>query len=82
MRTLVAQAVAELHLGRTEEALAALDQAAKKEPEYADAIANRFVLAVVTGKDSEEFKRYATSLRRAAVPTTRLLTDGSPWIAL
>lgn len=58
-QTLVSQAVAELHLGRTEEAQAALDQALKKGPEYAaDAIANQLVLSVITGKGSEELLRY------------------------
>jgi len=52
--------VAELHLGRTEEAEAALEQALKKEPQFADAIANALVLGVITGKTSkaEESKRY------------------------
>ncbi|KAL2256610.1 hypothetical protein VTK26DRAFT_1413 [Humicola hyalothermophila] len=54
VRTLVAQAVAELHLGRTEEAQAALEQALKKEPEYAEAIANLLVLNVIVGKNPEE----------------------------
>lgn len=58
MRTLVAQAVAELHLGRTEEAQAALEQALRKEPEYVEAIANLLVLNVITGKSPEELKRY------------------------
>ncbi|KAJ9141640.1 Coatomer subunit epsilon [Pleurostoma richardsiae] len=55
VRTLVSQAVAELHLGRTEEAQAALDQAVKKEPGYAEAIANLLVLSVISGKDPKEF---------------------------
>ena len=50
--------MAELHLGRTEEAQAALDQALKKEPGYAEAIANLLVLTVITGKDPKEFTRY------------------------
>jgi hypothetical protein len=54
----VAQAVAELHLGRTEEAQAALEQALKKEPTYAEAIANLLVLSVITGKSAEELTRY------------------------
>ncbi|EAQ92467.1 hypothetical protein CHGG_00702 [Chaetomium globosum CBS 148.51] len=54
VRTLVSQAVAELHLGRTEEAQAALDQALTKEPEHAEAIANLLVLSVITGKSAEE----------------------------
>lgn len=57
VRTLVAQAVAELHLGRAEEAEAALDQAVKKEPNYTEAIANQLVLAVITGKDAAELTR-------------------------
>ncbi|PKS07512.1 hypothetical protein jhhlp_006116 [Lomentospora prolificans] len=54
VRSLVAQAVAELHLGRTEEAESALEQAIKTEPKYADAIANLLVLTVVSGKDPKE----------------------------
>ncbi|OIW28847.1 hypothetical protein CONLIGDRAFT_394116 [Coniochaeta ligniaria NRRL 30616] len=54
VRTLVSQAVAELHLGRTEEAQAALDQAMKKEPNSAEAIANLLVLSVITGKDATD----------------------------
>lgn len=54
VQTLVAQAVAELHLGRTEEAQAALDQAMKKDPAYAEAIANALVLQVISGKDPKE----------------------------
>jgi coatomer subunit epsilon len=53
-RSLVSQAVAELHLGRTEEAQAALEQAMQKEPQYAEAIANLLVLTVITGKDPAE----------------------------
>ncbi|KAL1891501.1 hypothetical protein Sste5346_007592 [Sporothrix stenoceras] len=53
-RTLVAQAVSELHLGRTEEAEAVLEQAIKADPESADAIANLLVLSVLTGKDTTE----------------------------
>lgn len=54
VRSLVSQAVAELHLGRTEEAQAALEQALKKEPAFADAIADLLVLSVITGKDTKE----------------------------
>ncbi|KAL2115818.1 hypothetical protein VTJ04DRAFT_10073 [Mycothermus thermophilus] len=62
VRSLVSQAVAELHLGRTEEAQAALDQALKKEPAYAEAIANLLVLSVITGKNVDEL---TASLRNA-----------------
>ncbi|KAK3685752.1 coatomer epsilon subunit-domain-containing protein [Podospora appendiculata] len=51
VRSLVSQAVAELHLGRIEEAQSALEQALQKEPDFADAIANLLVLTVITGKD-------------------------------
>lgn len=49
--------MAELHLGRTEEAEAALDQAMKKEPGYAEAIANLLVLKIITGKDAKGLTR-------------------------
>ena len=62
LTSLVSQAVAELHLGRTEEAQAALDQALTKEPGYAEAIANLLVLTVITGKDPKEFTRYGYSI--------------------
>lgn len=55
--TLVDQAVAELHLGRTEEAQAALEEALKKEPKYAEAIANLLVLNVIAGKSADELTR-------------------------
>lgn len=56
--SLVSQAVCELHLGRTEEAQAALEQALEKEPEYAEAIANLLVLTVISGKDPKELTAY------------------------
>lgn len=58
VRSLVAQAVAELHLGRLEEAESALDQAVKTEPGYADAIANTLVLSVISGNDTTKLKEY------------------------
>lgn len=60
--SLVSQAVAELHLGRTEEAEAALDQATKKDASYAEAIANMLVLAVISGKDPKEHMEYVCHL--------------------
>ena len=57
VRTLVAQAISELHLGRTEEAQAALEQALKKDPNYAEAIANLLVLSVITGKNVDELTK-------------------------
>ena len=62
VRSFVSQAVAELHLGRTEEAQAALDQALKKEPGFADAIANQVVWSVITGQDPAEYKAYVTQI--------------------
>ncbi|KAF9882390.1 coatomer epsilon subunit [Colletotrichum karsti] len=69
--TLVSQAVAELHLGRTEEAQAALDQALSKNSNYAEAIANLLVLTVISGKDPKEF---ADKLK-AADPKHQYLVD-------
>ncbi|KAK4191561.1 coatomer epsilon subunit-domain-containing protein [Podospora australis] len=57
LRSLVSQAVAELHLGRTEEAESALKEALKKDPQYAEAIANLLVLKYITGEDGAELKR-------------------------
>lgn len=57
----MAQAVAELHLGRTEEAQSALDQAMKKDPSNAEAIANSLVLQVIIGKDPQELIEYVHS---------------------
>ena len=55
---MVAQAVAELHLGRLEEAQAALDQASAKNPNYIEAIANLLVLTVISGKDAASVTAY------------------------
>jgi coatomer protein complex subunit epsilon len=51
--SLVGQAVAEIHLGRTEEAEAALQQALTSDNANVQAIANHVVLASVTGKKTE-----------------------------
>ncbi|KAK1976575.1 coatomer epsilon subunit [Colletotrichum cereale] len=69
--TLVSQAVAEMHLGRTEEAQAALDQALAKDANYAQAIANLLVLTVISGKDPKEF----TEKLKAADPQHQFLAD-------
>ncbi|KAJ0343383.1 hypothetical protein COL922a_000114 [Colletotrichum nupharicola] len=69
--TLVSQAVAELHLGRAEEAQSALDQAVSKNPNYAEAIANLLVLTVISGKDPKEF----TEKLKAADPQHQFLVD-------
>ena len=53
-RSLVGQAVAELHLGRLLEAEAALQQAMQKDTDNAEAIANSIVLSVLSGKDTSD----------------------------
>jgi hypothetical protein len=58
VRSLVAQAVAELHLGRLEEAESALGQAVRTDPKCADAIANLLVLNAIAGKDVEKITGY------------------------
>ncbi|RDL38943.1 uncharacterized protein BP5553_03283 [Venustampulla echinocandica] len=55
-QSLVSQAVAEIHLGRLEEAEAALQQALAKDPKDADAMVNNIVLNVIAGKDSQELR--------------------------
>ncbi|KAM0666798.1 hypothetical protein ACQRIT_005476 [Beauveria bassiana] len=69
--SLVSQAVCELHLGRLEEAQAALDQAIQKAPESADAIANLLVLKVVSGANSDEL----TENLKNVAPKHQLLVD-------
>ncbi|KAH6899876.1 coatomer epsilon subunit-domain-containing protein [Thelonectria olida] len=70
-RSLVSQAVCELHLGRLEEAEAALDQALQKDPENADAIANLLVLNVISGRGAAA---QAENLKKAD-PKHQLLVD-------
>lgn len=50
-RTLIGQAVAELHLGRVEEAEVALQQALQKAPADPDALANMLVLETIVGRE-------------------------------
>ncbi|KAF5715841.1 coatomer epsilon subunit [Fusarium mundagurra] len=63
VRSLVSQAVCELHLGRTEEAQAALEQALEKDANNADAIANLLVLNVISGNQSDEFTQKLKSVK-------------------
>ena len=56
-KSLIGQAVAELHLGRLPEAEAALQQAVEKDPQNTEAIANSIVLNVLSGKDTTELTR-------------------------
>ena len=53
-KSLVGQAVAELHLGRLPEAEAALQQAVQKDSNDMEAIANSIVLNVISGKEARE----------------------------
>ena len=53
-KSLVGQAIAEIHLGRLPEAEAALKQAMQNNPSDVDAIANSIVLNALTGKDTSE----------------------------
>lgn len=55
-KSLVGQAVAELHLGRLPEAEAALQQAIQKDPRYVEAVTNLVVLNALLGKDTGELK--------------------------
>ncbi|PHH88132.1 hypothetical protein CDD83_7936 [Cordyceps sp. RAO-2017] len=71
IRSLVSQAVCEIHLGRLEEAQAALEQALKKDPEYVEAIANMLVLKAISGSDATESME---SLKKLG-PDHRLLVD-------
>jgi coatomer protein complex subunit epsilon len=57
-QSLISQAVAEIHLGRLEEAEAALQQALAKDAKNADAIANSIVLNALAGKDFAALKTY------------------------
>lgn len=56
-RTLVGQAVAELHLGRIEEAEVALQTALERNPKDAEALANMIVLETLAGRDYQEHLR-------------------------
>ena len=70
-KPLVSQAVAEIHLGRLPEAEAALEQALKKDPDDAEAIANSLVLNVLAGKNYEEL----LALLKAKAPAHAHLVD-------
>jgi len=53
IKSLICQAIAELHLGRLPEAEAALQQAVKHDPTDVEAIANTVVLDMVMGKQKD-----------------------------
>ncbi|MCJ1298889.1 hypothetical protein MMC08_001680 [Hypocenomyce scalaris] len=70
-KSLVGQAVAELHLGRLPEAEAALQQAVQRDANDPEAIVNSIVLNVLTGKDTSEL---VSSLQSTA-PNHAFLAD-------
>ncbi len=72
-KSLVSQAIAELHLGRLPEAESALQQAVKQDPADVEAIANSIVLNVIMGKEknAEELRRDLEDL----APEHLLLVD-------
>lgn len=61
MRSIVGQAVAELHLGRLPEAEAALTAALEQYPDNTELIANTIVLNVLAGKPSADLEAYVTT---------------------
>ena len=69
--SLVAQAVAEIHCGRYEEAQAGLEQALQKDPQNGDALANLLVLKTITGQERQDTR---AALEKAA-PSHPLLAD-------
>ncbi|TGZ85537.1 hypothetical protein EX30DRAFT_361363 [Ascodesmis nigricans] len=73
-RTLVGQAVTELHLGRYPEAESGLEQALEKNPADPEALANSIVLGILAGKSVEEQNVHASNLEKAA-PSHPYLTD-------
>ena len=70
-KSLVGQAVAELHLGRLPEAEAALEQAIQKDAKNLEAIANSIVLNIILGKDMSE----QTSSLEGLAPDYPFLVD-------
>ena len=65
-RSLVAQAVSEMHMGRTEEAETALNAALEMEPENSVALSNKFVLDSVLGMDVSESRKKLESVDKEA----------------
>ena len=61
-KSLVSQAIAEIHLGRLPEAEVALQQAMQKDPKDSEAIANTLVLNILAGKSASEQHAYASCI--------------------
>ena len=53
-QSLVSQAIAEIHLGRMEEAEAALKQAMEKDPKNAEVLANTVALNIIAGNNAKD----------------------------
>lgn len=62
-KSLISQAITELHLGRLPEAEAALNQALQNEHRDIEAVANAVVLATLMGKRDEQ-EKYLAELRK------------------
>ncbi|KAL8841522.1 MAG: hypothetical protein Q9170_000905 [Blastenia crenularia] len=72
-KSLISQAISELHLGRLPEAEAALNQALGNEPRDIEATSNAIVLATIMGKRAEQ-QQYLDELRDSQ-PDHTLLAD-------
>jgi coatomer subunit epsilon len=73
VQMLVAQAVAELHLGRLPEAEAAMQQAVELSPDHPEVLANTIVLNTVLGKPAEA--KEAKAKLEKAQPSHQALSD-------
>lgn len=58
-KSLISQAISELHLGRLPEAEAALNQALQNDPKDTAALANAIVLATIMGRSAEQQQHLA-----------------------
>ena len=65
IQSLISQAVAEIHLGRLDEAEAALKQALEKDPKNTEIISNSIVLNVIQGKDATQLRTFVLALLTA-----------------
>lgn len=70
IQSLISQAVAEIHLGRLDEAEAALKQALAKDPKNEEVISNSIVLNVIQGKDTAQLKGFIFLLSLASLAST------------
>jgi len=70
-RSVVSQAISELHLGRLEEAQVALQQALDKNKDDVNALANKVVYAAMNGEDTQP----DLSTLQAAAPDHPMITD-------